>query len=732
MTSSAIDGLAGCQIERPALSRLALLALRSGSIAAVRAFLARSPDLEARDAEGRTALMIAGSLGHDECVRLLLDAGANPTTFEVADPDAAEAAQRSDAVTPGPDPMSDRSARGLILTAGECARFEHDQKVRVVGMPLGVHADVVDDAGEQPGAQAGSAIEGGSAACTRPSAAGREWADADDWIVDEEPTKPSQDLAALSAAGHEQAGLSRFHGEAVGDDWDWVQLQLPSDRIAAGFSLGDATRSGLQRLFAEAFASGALVVARSGGGYGLSASGIDVAVRVAADAGLVVEDEDDPWLVAQGRRSPAGMLALGRETVDELENRLAARSAKRLLQVEAEAIGRLDKQQEAGLWSAVERALDDAVLAISASRTSLAIMRDLVRGLADARLPLERYTGLDRPDGQPDDVDDEIQDGDTEASVVGGVPDELVAAVKAIEDVLARDGDPDATAPEVRRCAMALRACSPTVDLLDEMAERLRSADEGAIAQVVRTEAEQIRRLRLQIVRFHIPHLLRIVDRYEGRGLDRDDLIQEGAIGLLKAVTLFDRNRGLRFWTYAIWWVRQRMRRAIADQSRLIRIPVHVGEVFAKLDRRLALFTQEHGRKPTDTELATLAETPVRVVARLASAAMEPVELDHRDAPDAPMLQEWLPDARPMDPSAGTTAIELRSSIDRMLGELDPRAAEIVRQRFGLGDREEETLEEIGRRNSVTRERIRQIEAKALKRMKLKAVSLRLRSFLEA
>jgi RNA polymerase primary sigma factor len=287
------------------------------------------------------------------------------------------------------------------------------------------------------------------------------------------------------------------------------------------------------------------------------------------------------------------------------------------------------------------------------------------------------------------------------------------------------------TAEELESAALGMIEAKKRIKKIEEEA-KLSVDDLRATYKEIHEGERMAEKAKAELVEANLRLVVSIAKKYTNRGLQFLDLIQEGNIGLMKAVDKFEYKRGYKFSTYATWWIRQAITRAIADQARTIRIPVHMIETINKLIRTSRYLVQELGREPTPEEIAEKMELPLDKVRKVLKIAKEPISLETPIGEEEDShLGDFIEDKGVISPSDAVISMNLAEQTRKVLATLTPREEKVLRMRFGIGERSDHTLEEVGQDFEVTRERIRQIEAKALRKLRHPSRSKRLKSFVE-
>jgi RNA polymerase primary sigma factor len=287
------------------------------------------------------------------------------------------------------------------------------------------------------------------------------------------------------------------------------------------------------------------------------------------------------------------------------------------------------------------------------------------------------------------------------------------------------------TAEELEEASLLVLGAQKKVKRVEEEAKLSEDALRSTYKEIHEGE-RMAERAKAELVEANLRLVVSIAKKYTNRGLQFLDLIQEGNIGLMKAVDKFEYKRGYKFSTYATWWIRQAITRAIADQARTIRIPVHMIETINKLIRTSRYLVQELGREPTPEEIAEKMELPLDKVRKVLKIAKEPISLETPIGEEEDShLGDFIEDKGVVSPSDAVISMNLAEQTRKVLATLTPREEKVLRMRFGIGEKSDHTLEEVGQDFEVTRERIRQIEAKALRKLRHPSRSKRLKSFVE-
>ena len=366
---------------------------------------------------------------------------------------------------------------------------------------------------------------------------------------------------------------------------------------------------------------------------------------------------------------------------------------------------------------------DDILGLFPDAEKNLEQMEEVIASLTDASISIVSNED-EAADQMVDDDDDEDEEWNERNS------DNLLEAIEADDTVglyLKEIGRvPLLTAPQEVDLAQRMERGK---DARDEMAENLKITT--VVRELRERESDDGMAAREHLINANSRLVISVAKKYIGRGVPFLDLIQEGNIGLIRAAKKFDWRRGHKFSTYATWWIRQAVTRAIADQGRTIRVPVHMGDQINRLLRASHQLTQELGRDPTVAELAEALNVTVRKAEQMIQVARRPISLETpTDDEEESVLGDFIPDEDSPAPAEMVTSQMLREQLGDILDTLPPREVRILQLRYGLLDGETYTLEEVGRKLGVTRERVRQIEAQALSRLRHPAHARKLRDFL--
>jgi RNA polymerase primary sigma factor len=629
------------------LNPLFRLALLSGAKAAVQFHIKRCTDLDDRDTDGLSPLLLAVMTGNTHCCELLLEAGANPTLT-------------------GPDGLD---ALNLAVRNGRVDL----EKVIVPYLPSPRKDREVEQSHE------------------------------DLWIEEPEPRVPQNDSSCVDSAYRLQKTLADH--VFVDDDQDWseVAVELP-EVLDYGREVDDQLVSFLNyvgRIGRSSYDAIDGIAADLAGGDEAPAMASHLLLRL-GDLGVILDENGPlPGDHPSAEDRPVVPLSERLDFLQDLENPsvdpfncfVRDLGRRQLLSPEREA--QLAIQMEQGL----DRAAQELSSCAPAVSEILRIGERVIHGdiAIDEVLDTDRaQRGLSEPDVFQQAPLAEIGNKDVQTR--------FVAQIEALRRMSKRGSKAD------------IRAALPDLHLssrmLESLAEIVMASGQKAEAEVVLEALETVRRGIDEFFHCNTRLVFQIARRYVRATMPLSDLVQEGNIGLLKAIQRFDWRRGYRFSTFATWWVRQAISRAVANDSRLVRLPVHVCESLRIFSRTIGALRQELGKEPSFEEIAVRLEWPIRKVYRYAAYIPDVTSLSALN--DEVGSEDLIRVGYIDDLADRVYKRDLSLCVERVLKDLNPREADVIRSRFGIGTDDEQTLEQIGARSGVTRERIRQIETKAL------------------
>ena len=713
---NAMDGLA----KRP-LNRLLRMAVLAGVESAVRMHVRRGDDLDARDGDGMTPLMLAASKNKAAICALLLGSGADVSLTDTSGRDALEIAKASGAAAAAAvlsTPERETEAPPKTVERGSAESGEERSEVQEApdDIPSMRPAEPEHVAAEEdifPGLSA--------------------------WEPEEDGPPPEGDETLATAAAAAHVAISGHVPIDTAEDWENFEAFLPEHTVPLPRAGDEEGRERIRRLMVRALREGsvpeaeveALCADADGSrnpegetllGLVLGDLGAETDERIETESFPAdVDDDSDAGEDAEISEALAFLDDLGSDRNEPIRIYVREMSRRKLLMAEEDlALARDIEEGEALALDALASWPDGVASVLAAADRVRAGEVDAEEISAGSVL---EPSGEDGREQAAEPKESETENGDEiELPVVATDFLERVTEVGRLAQHAGKGGSGEKALRE------ALASANLSRSFLLGIANEGKAKTGAAEAFAAAIECQATARERLAVCNLRLAFF--IAKRYQGRGLPLDDLVQEGNIGLLKAVDRFDWRRGFRFSTYATWWIRQQVTRVLADKGKTIRMPVHAHEFMNRVARDADGIERATGRRPSARALAEILSMRPDRVAALLVRMEEPVPLHEPDS-DGIAPEDGLADPRAADPFEAVAAKELSEILERLVAQLEPRAAEVMTLRFGLDGGDFRTLEEIGDVYGVTRERIRQIEAKSLKKLRHPSRSDMLRNFID-
>ncbi|WP_157203451.1 sigma-70 family RNA polymerase sigma factor [Methylomicrobium agile] len=681
------------------LNPLLKMAVLSGVQAAVRLHIRRGIEVNAIDEKGRSPLILAASKGHTETCMILLEAGADPRTQDN---------EGNDALTIALSKNMDSLAELLKKSLSE--------------LDKNLDTGVIQSHHESSECEKLDQLKSSDEAF-----------DLSGWESEEDSPPPPHDDECLSMVSATHRAISAHTPIDYDEDWSDVDIDLTDSQQNHRRVWNDEIRSAVQHLFLvalqESHASRRWIedVALDDQGN------LDIEferrlVFILEELGVIIEDVE--WL------QPDIPIPLDEDIEDTAKEALSLLSELTSQNIEpqrlyekdmAKAVSLLSREGEAEIGNIIEKGLEEALIAISGSFPAITEILCVANKILMNELPLDtmvnRETIIQSEDDGP--ADDGYHFHDDNEDIDEKPISDLTVQIETIRALLPH-------LSKENNCIMldSLRKIGLSWAFLEDLCNRLgQSKTDPAAYSALEVALDKVKRAKSRMVESNLRLVYSIARKYVHRGLDFLDLIQEGNLGLIKAVEKFDYRRGFKFSTYATWWIRQSITRAIADQARLIRIPVHMIESVNQVEWARERIEQTTGLTADAASIAKQLSLPMEKVTKALRATSEIIPIDSLGI-EYVVNSEFFFSAAPT-PDEFVMQIALHDELDRMLDTLEPKESEVLRLRFGVDDSEEHTLEEIGQVFMVTRERIRQIEAKALRKLRGPSRAESLRDFIE-